>query len=678
MFLMLRSLKIKIYCLVLIFISPGILLAETTLYKYAINLESSQKKTSISISLKDFKVSDKYKLYQTEVSLGRNKSFYRLRIGFFKSRKDATRVARKFKSKYSKLWVDRLHKEDRKILVSWLAERRNVQSTEEPENVVNKQVSNSGDKEKQAEKLMARAKSAMQEKKYRLAAGLYTKVVRFGNTSQHQQAMEFLGLAREKNGQLIHARAEYRLYLKKYTEGEDALRVRQRLLSLQTLLLKPRKRLKKWRSKRSDWQFFGSLLQFYRQDVFSSDQSKTSNETLSTNVNFLLRKRTASLNIKSQFNANHLEYINNPSRTGKARVNILFVDVADINNNKSIRLGRQSQSKGGVLGKMDGVWVGYRLNPTWKLNMVAGYPVQTSVSNLAQKNRPFWGVSADIGTVAEYWNFNVYTISQEIDSIIDRNAIGGEVRYRKGKQNHFALLDYDIHYSDLNTFFYVGNWRFDNNAAVIMTVNHRNSPILTTINATQGQTTPSIEALLLTYTEAQLYQFAKDRTAKYNSVAVSSTIPLSDKWSFNADITMSNLSSTPASAGVVAIEGTGNEFFYSAQFIGYNVFNADETSRYQLRYDDTRTFSRTRLTASTRFKLKNKKWRLRPQVTFETRENNNGGSTNKIKVGFKVDYKIKRKLKLELDLSYETGKTSFPVSVTENNYYISAGYIWDF
>lgn len=675
---MLTSKKINTCCLFLILFFPGILLAKTTLYKYAINLESSQKKTAVSLNLKDFNIADDYKVYQTKVSLGRNKSFYRLRIGFFKSKKEAARVARKFKSKYSKLWVDRLHKQDREILVAWLSDRKVAPSINTTANKLTKTIGKPADKEKAAKKLMARANKAMKDEKYRLAAGLYFRIIRLKNTSQHQQAMEFLGLAREKNGQLIHARAEYRLYLKKYPKGEDSLRVRQRLLSLKTLLLKPKRRLKKVKSKRSDWQFFGNLLQFYRKDVFSSNQAEASNETLSTNINFLLRKRTESLNIKSQFNANHLEYINNPSRTGRGTVNILFFDIADVNNNKSIRLGRQSQNKGGVLGKMDGAWIGYRVSPTWKLNLVAGYPVQTSISNIAQKNRPFWGVSADIGTIAKNWNFNVYTMSQKIDSIVDRNAIGGEVRYRKGKQNHFALIDYDIHYSDLNTFFYVGNWRFDNNAAVILTVNHRNSPILTTINATQGQTTQSIEALLLTYTEAQLYQFAKDRTAKYNSVAISSTMPLTDKWSFNADLTMSNLSSTPASAGVVAIEGTGDEFFYSAQFIGYNVFNADETSRYQLRYDDTKTFTRTRLTVSTRFKLKNKKWRLRPQVTLENRENNNGGSTNKFKMGFKVDYKIKRKLKLELDVSYEVGETTFPVSIKENNYYVSAGYIWGF
>ena len=124
MFLMLTSKKIKTCCLLLIIFYPGILLAETALYKFAINLESSQKKSEISINLKDFNIADDYKVYQTKVSLGRNKSFYRLRIGFFKSKKEAARVARKFKSKYSKLWVDRLHKQDREILVAWLSDRK--------------------------------------------------------------------------------------------------------------------------------------------------------------------------------------------------------------------------------------------------------------------------------------------------------------------------------------------------------------------------------------------------------------------------------------------------------------------------------------------------------------------------------------------------------------------------
>ncbi len=677
MFSMYPKFKLKTFSLFLVLLFPGMLLAKTTLYKYAVSLESSQKEILSSINSNDLKLSNKYKVYQTKVRLGKNKSLYRLRVGFFKSKKEANRIVRKLKFKYPKLWIDNIRKEDRKVMLSWLASVKETgkNSRNSKRNVSVKQ---SLTKEKKAKKLMARANLAMKNKKYRLAAGLYTRIISLKNTSQHQQAMEFLGLAREKNNQLIHARAEYRLYLKKYPKGEDSMRVRQRLLSLKTLLLKPRKRLRNRKLKLSNWQFFGSLLQYYRLDSFNSNQANTNNETFSTNVNFLLRKRTESLNIKSQFNASDLEYINNPLRSGKGRINVFFVDIADLNSNKSMRLGRQTQSKGGVLGKMDGVWLGYRINPTWKINLVSGYPVQTSSSNLAQTNRPFFGVSADINSAAKNWNFNIYTINQKVDSILDRNAIGGEIRYRKGKQNHFMLVDYDTYFSVLNTLFYVGNWRFRNNNSIVLTVSHRNSPILTSTNAIVGQTTANIEGLLLTYSEEQLKQFAKDRTSKYNSAVISTSIPLSKKWTFLADGTISSLSSLPASGGVQAIEGTGNEFFYIAQLIGFNVFNSDETTRYALLYDDTKTFQRTRFRLSARFRLKNKKWRFRPQLTLEKRNNSNGGTTNKIKAALKFDYKIKRKLKIEFDISYEAGKTTFPVSLTENNYSISAGYIWDF
>ena len=143
---------------------PSVIFAKTTLYKYAINLESSKKKNSLSLNLK---LPNKYKLYQVKVSLGKNKSFYRLRIGFFKSKKAAEKVARKFKSKYPKLWVDRLHKEDRKTLVAWLATKKVSGKRKE-------KLKGSSNKEKQAKKLMARAKVAMQERKYRLAVGLYS------------------------------------------------------------------------------------------------------------------------------------------------------------------------------------------------------------------------------------------------------------------------------------------------------------------------------------------------------------------------------------------------------------------------------------------------------------------------------------------------------------------------
>ena len=184
--------------------------------------------------------------------------------------------------------------------------------------------------------------------------------------------------------------------------------------------------------------------------------------------------------------------------------------------------------------------------------------------------------------------------------------------------------------------------------------------------------------MLQTYSEAEIKQFAKDRTSKYNSSSIATSIPLSNKWTFSTDVTLSNLSSTPSSAGVTGLEGTGNEIYYSAQFIGYDVFSAKETTRYQVRYSDTNTYERTQLTVSSRFRLKDQKWRLRPQISTESRVNKNGGITTKLNPSLRVDYKIKKRLKLEMDVSYETAKTTAPVKIDESNYYISAGFIWDF
>ena len=52
------------------------------------------------------------------------------------------------------------------------------------------------------------------------------------NHDRHAEAQELLGLAREKNGQTAHAKAEYQRYLALYPDADGAARVRQRLAAL--------------------------------------------------------------------------------------------------------------------------------------------------------------------------------------------------------------------------------------------------------------------------------------------------------------------------------------------------------------------------------------------------------------------------------------------------------------
>jgi hypothetical protein len=80
-----------------------------------------------------------------------------------------------------------------------------------------------------AEAALAEGKSQLAGKDYGRATAYFTKAVAKGSGKTKQEAQEFLGLARERAGQLPHAKAEYESYLKSWPKGPGAARVRGRL-----------------------------------------------------------------------------------------------------------------------------------------------------------------------------------------------------------------------------------------------------------------------------------------------------------------------------------------------------------------------------------------------------------------------------------------------------------------
>ena len=669
---------------------PTISFAESSEYKYVLILQSVPENFPVKDANLPVKYrSTNYKVFRTKVTLNNNKVRYRLKLGFFKSENEANEASSKIKAKYPGIWLSELSGSDRKVLSSWQQSKKKSAVKRE----IKKKTIMGSKKTINAKETMKRAKSAMINQKYRLAIGLYTKVVNAGKSPYHKQALEFLGVAREKNGQFIHALAEYRNYLKMYPDEEGSGRVRQRLLALNTILLKPKDKLKKSTSRFSEWQNFGNFSQFYRRDtttstdLINSSETQTASSTVSSVFTYLTRKRTDSLNIKTQLTASHLYYVDDPNRKERGRVNIMFVDFSDVSNNKSIRLGRQSQNRGGAPGRMDGAWMEYRFAPSFKINLVGGYPVNTTLSNSLQKNKPFYGVSFDITSENKAIDYNIYTIKQQVDSITDRNAYGTEIRYHKDKQNHFLAIDYDTYFNELNTLYFVGNWRFDNDASLVASLNYRNSPILTTSNALQGQGDLTIDTLLKSLSEDEIKKIAIDRTVRYSSATISSYFRLSNIWDFNTDVTVSRLDSSkttlanPPIAEILGQEGSGNEFYYSFQFISNNLFKYDEINTFQLSRIDSKTYKKVRYLLSSSFKYSDK-WRFRPKLIYEERKNNTGSILKRLIPGIRIDYKTRKNLKWEFDVSKGTSdeKSTLltPVDIHQDDLNISAGFIWDF
>lgn len=90
-------------------------------------------------------------------------------------------------------------------------------------------VASSAEAEKQSRDYLAKAKSALERNDATTAVENLNLLLNLPPTASYQEAQELMGSARERNGELAKARAEYELYLKLYPEGPGAARVRERL-----------------------------------------------------------------------------------------------------------------------------------------------------------------------------------------------------------------------------------------------------------------------------------------------------------------------------------------------------------------------------------------------------------------------------------------------------------------
>ncbi len=508
-----------------------------------------------------------------------------------------------------------------------------------------------GFSEQRVAALADEARVAMTGKNYRRAVQIYTKLLEGPESKYRQEAQELLGLARERGGQLAHAKAEYETYLKRYPEGEGADRVRQRLAGIITSTVDPQEKLRKAKGPESEefkFDYYGSFSQFYYRDVSITDvEGDIVNQSSSnTDLDVTARFSNPSKDIRARFTGGHVQDFRGAGNPAKTRINALYLDAEDMKRGVSGRIGRQSRSSGGILGRFDGGVLSYEVLPQLELHAAAGFPVDSVSSMSIDPDRYFYGLSADIGPIQTNYDFNVFAINQSIDGITDRQAIGGEIRYSGRRMSLFGLVDYDVSYNELNTVLLTGNYIFPDRTTVNASFNYQNSPILTTRNALQGQTTTSISDLMAIYTEDQVRQFAVDRTATNTSFTAGVSRPLTDKLQASGDLTVTKLSDTVASGGVAASPGTDVELFYSAQLIGSNLIRQGDIAIVGVRYADATTSDTVTLSLNTRYPF-TRDLRINPRVRADYRTTDTQGKEYKIRPSARINYRWDRNISFE-------------------------------
>ena len=556
-----------------------------------------------------------------------------------------------------------------------------------------------GEQRRTAAALMDEGRGALRKGDLAIAIAKFTQVLKLPETDSSPEAQELLALAFQRNKQTSQARAEYEDYLTRYKAGDGSDRVRQRLAGLVTATEMSAPILKAPKGgpgARDDgtqtWTVSGSASQFYiRDDSFRTlrDPSlppdvNADPEAHQTHQNEILTSLDAIATwsgngVKSKLRFSGTEEHKFGSDGGEiVGIAALFVDTAIRDWGFEARVGRQTRNTGGVLGRFDGAVFSFDATPVFRINAVVGSPVLLRRDEPFKDEKLFYGASLDIAPYNGL-DFSIFAIEQRDRSVLDRQAVGAEMRYVDVEKSVFATVDYDIHYQELNAAILNGTWTLADKSTLHAGFDYRKSPYLSAWTAVQGQVYPTLYEMLKNNTLAEIDQLALDRTASFTTASAGFSRPLNATYQVNLDATVTNYSGTPGSAGVSATEGTGNEYFYSAQVIGDSVIRDQDLLIAGLRFADLDQSNYYVMDLSYRYPLMDS-LKINPRLMLGYRTGDNSDLVEyTVLPSVLVDYYFTRDWSLELEVGAQWRDTiENGVEETNTELFFTAGYRYDF
>ena len=609
--------------------------------------------------------------YVSEVVVDEER-WYRLRAGPFLSESDARRVLATARARYPKAWLA-IGDDSTLTAVGTPDAVAQVPATQPRASATLTKPD--------IDRTLQQARTAFRRKDYAAAIPLLTQLVEQPEFPGRAEALELLGLARERNGQLAHAKAEYEEYLRRYPTGEAVERTRKRLRAL-TFASSPANARTRAAAGESPWKLYGGWSQVYRRDQAGFDNGVTSGDrttqnALLTDMALTARRRGERFDFASRVSAGYGLDLLQDGPGDQSRVTVMFAEVHDRDLDWTVRGGRQSGGLGGLLGTFDGLYAGYQLRPKLRLNAHVGYPVE-STRNGPATDRRFYALSADLGTFAGGWDFSAYAVSQEYFGMTDRQAVGSEVRFFRPGFTFVGLVDYDIHYGDLNDVLLLGTAALPARWTASLNLDHRRSPTLTSRNALIGQAVTRFDQLFGMFTEAEIEQLARDRTAVSDVYTLSLSRPFGEHWQWSMDFTGASLGSTPESGGVPATPESGTDLIISTQALGYGLFGRGDVSSFGLQVQDGDATSVLSLGLNAQFPV-GAAWRIGPRLRVDQREFHADGSEQLLYApGLRTELRGKH-MSLEFEGGAEFGSRSLGDATEDTTrYYLSLGYRYDF
>jgi len=576
-----------------------------------------------------------------------------------------------------------------------------------------------GSKNEKADQMMREAKNALTRGDNVQAILLFSQLLDMPGHSHIHDAKEYLGLARERSGQLELAKKEYEDYLRLYPKVRRAETVKQRLMTLNARLER-RKTRQLAQTKRSAARnkssgagrndFFGRLSQIYFNawmDTETKPSSRSQNQLLSF-FDVTKRFRNEKRDLRLAFNASSSLGLLEKG-THEARVRSIYAKYKGHKNKMSGSIGRLSVSSGGVLGRFDGFTVGYEYKPKWFIHGVLGAPVNFSEHQKIQTNRPLYGMRLQSEELFTHWKGSSYIIKQDVSGITDRFAIGTDARYFRNRNVFYALLDYDVSYKVLN--FLTAHYGTQASAKTKLDVHfdRRRSPVMLTSNAANGLTSitdknitsqlgipseaasspgntvadrikrdPSIKKLLDEgVSEDVIRGRAIENTGHSTLISIGMTHQTTKDLQVNTNLTLSKYTpgtsvideddeNKPPKDSIFALDGF--DYMFSGQFILRELLFDRDTYMAGARLSNNNRSKRYSVNFSARAPY-GKSWRFNGRLNVVyTKNTEKNLVSGKISPSFKAEYRWTKKMTFETNFGVDINKTQA----------INEDYVWSY
>jgi len=554
----------------------------------------------------------------------------------------------------------------------------------------------------QAGVLMGQARDSLAAGQMIGAVAVFNEILKLPINKYSQDAQLWVGISREKTGQLAKAKLEYETYLKLYPDAPAANWVKDRVAKLNAILNvnvvanKPQPA----KVQRTDFQVtqYGSFSSYYY-------YGKTQTDTISTAggvqvpTSFSAKDQSSLIsNVTATARAYNNEFDNRlvlqdfyaknllPTGLDRNRLGAAYYDVKNRFDNYSARIGRQSAMGGGVLGRFDGITAGYGFTPGWKVNIVTG-----QISDITIGTAPkFYGSSIDFGTQSSIGG-SFYMINQTIGSLIDRRAVGGTLRYFDQRKTAIAMVDYDTQFSALNMATIQGTINGESGTDFNMLLDRRRTTSLSISSSVNG-TTASVDTLVQNgWTTEDLIALAKLRSTYMNMAQLGMTNHFNNnQWQLGSDVVVSNTggidaSGTLLSDGTTGLEGyvaavapTGNAWTFSERLIGNGVLASRDVSMCTLSFNKSDLVVGKTLMLNSRL-FSGDAWIFDETVRQYWQTDSTGGSQATSSLITKFSYRALSSLTLETELGFDLtkGVTSNLDTSKTTRQYMSMGFRWD-